>query len=153
MKEKLIIISGGFDPLHIGHIRYARDARKLGDHLTVILNNDHWLTAKKGRPFMNENARDAIMSELKCVDDVLMSFHKARPKDMSVCEEIKFLHDTFKDDHELHFAKGGDRTEGNVPEEELCKKLKIPIHYNVGGGKIESSSRLIKKSGGMKWQN
>jgi D-beta-D-heptose 7-phosphate kinase/D-beta-D-heptose 1-phosphate adenosyltransferase len=153
MKEKIVIVSGGFDPLHIGHVRYIQAARELGDMLVVILNNDHWLTEKKGRPFMNETARKAVMSELKSVHDVFASFHKKKPKDMSVCEEIKFLHDTFKEEYELHFAKGGDRIKGNVPEEELCKKLGIPIHYGVGGGKVESSSNLVKKAGGIKWQD
>jgi len=65
--NKVILVSGGFDPLHSGHIEYFKAARELGDHLTVAVNSDEWLTRKKGRPFMPFNERTAIIKELECV--------------------------------------------------------------------------------------
>jgi D-beta-D-heptose 7-phosphate kinase/D-beta-D-heptose 1-phosphate adenosyltransferase len=135
---KIVAVSGGFDPIHIGHIRLFKEAKKLVDKLTVILNNDNWLEKKKGRVFMPQEERKEIIEALECVDDVIITAHGKNPEDMSVCRELKeILPDIF--------ANGGDRKKDNVPEVELCKQLGIEMAWNVGGEKIRSSSELIKK--------
>jgi len=137
---KIVAVSGGFDPIHVGHIRLFREAKKLGDKLTVIINNDNWLEKKKGRVFMPQEERKEIIEALECVDGVIITAHGKNPKDMSVCEELKEIRPDI-------FANGGDRKEDNVPEVELCKQLGIEMAWNVGGGKIRSSSELFKKYG------
>ena len=134
-----VAVSGGFDPLHIGHVRMFKTARKMGDKLVVILNNDNWLMAKKGRAFMPERERAEILCEFPFVDRVYITDHKPHDKDMSVVRALTKLKPAI-------FANGGDRKpDGDpVPEVELCESLGIKMVYNVGrGGKIQSSSWLI----------
>jgi len=138
---KTVAVSGGFDPIHPGHIRYFEAAKKLGDELVVIINNDNWIKLKKGKGFMNAKDRAEIISAFKYVDKVIISKHKKNTKDMSVCKELLKLRPDI-------FANGGDRKpDGDpVPEVALCEKLGIKLVYNVGkGGKIRSSSELLKK--------
>lgn len=127
------MVSGGFDPLHKGHVRYLKEAKKLGDVLFVILNSDKFLIKKKGYNFMSFAERKEILEELKCVDSVV----KCIDKDQTVCETLKL----WKPDI---FAKGGDRFYNNVPERHVCKELGIEMIFNVGGGKIQSSSDLVE---------
>ena len=137
---KVVMISGGFDPIHIGHVRYMQEAKRLGDKLIVVINNDNWLDLKKGYAFMPESERKEIIESIGCVDEVMITRHKKGTKDITVCEEIKKIKPHI-------FANGGDRKpDGDpVPEVELCKKLGIEIVYNVGhGGKVRSSSDLVK---------
>jgi D-beta-D-heptose 7-phosphate kinase/D-beta-D-heptose 1-phosphate adenosyltransferase len=139
--KKIVMISGGFDPIHIGHIRYILEAKKLGDYLIVVLNNDNWLRVKKGKEFMEENERKEIIESINGVDKVIISGHIKNTKDKSVCDEIKKIKPHI-------FANGGDRKpDGDpVPEVALCEELGIKIIYNVGyGGKVRSSSELVKK--------
>lgn len=143
MKKKQIVVavSGGFDPLHIGHVRMFRKAKKLGDKLIVILNNDNWLQAKKGYVFMPQRERKEIIKSIGCVDKVIFTKHKKNPKDMSVARELFLL----KPDV---FANGGDRKPGNLEsaETKICKKMECKEVFNVGwGGKIQSSSWLLTK--------
>ncbi len=136
-----IAISGGFDPIHIGHIEMMQEAKKLGDKLVVIVNNDNWLNKKKGFAFMPEKERAAIIQAVRYVDEVIITEHQPDTTDMSVCVELK----TLKPDI---FANGGDRKpDGDpVPEVELCNSLGIKLIYNVGkSGKIQSSSELVKR--------
>jgi cytidyltransferase-like protein len=136
--SKVVMVSGGFDPIHIGHIRYMQEAKKLGDSLIVVINNDNWLRIKKGSEFMPEAERREIIEALDCVDKVIVSGHKKNTKDMSVCEEIKKIKPDI-------FANGGDRNALNIPEYKLCNNLGIEMIFNVGkGGKIRSSSELLK---------
>ena len=135
----VVVVSGGFDPIHIGHVRYFKEAKKLGNKLVVILNNDNWLKAKKGYVFMPEADRKEIIEAFACVDDVILSFHEAPPQDMSVCSELEVLKPDI-------FANGGDRFSDNVPEKALCKDLNIQTIFTVGGDKIRSSSDLVKKA-------
>ncbi len=128
-----VAISGGFDPLTIGHIRLFKEAKKLGDELIVILNNDNWLRAKKQIIFMPEKERKEIIEAIGIVDKVVLTSHTKDPEDMSVSKELKKLGIDL-------FANGGDRTKKNVPEEEICKMV-----FGVGGGKIQSSSWLLDK--------
>lgn len=136
---KVVMVSGGFDPLHIGHIRYMKEAKSLGDKLVVVINNDNWLRQKKGKAFMHENDRKEIIQALDCVDEVIISGHSKNSKDRSVCSEIELLRPHI-------FANGGDRFADNIPEFQICQKLGIDMVFNVGhGGKVRSSSELLAK--------
>ncbi len=137
-KLKTIAISGGFDPVHIGHVRMMQEAKAMGNRLVVIINNDNWLKKKKGYTFMPEDERAAVIAAIKYVDDVIITSHPKDPQDMSVCNELEQL----KPDV---FANGGDRKADNIPEYQLCEKLGIDMAFNVGGGKAQSSSELIKR--------
>ena len=136
---RLVMVSGGFDPVHIGHIRLFQEAKKLGDELVVILNNDNWLRFKKGFAFMPENDRKEIIESFRFVDRVFITAHKENTNDISVCREIELIRPHI-------FANGGDRKQDNIPEYALCQRLGIEMVFNVGeGGKIRSSSELVKK--------
>ncbi len=138
--QRVVAVSGGFDPLHVGHVRMFKEARKLGDKLVVIINNDQWLKDKKGFVFMPQKERAEIIQELPFVDEVVFTGHKAGDyyKDKSVVRELKKL----KPDV---FANGGDRFADNIPEHIVCKELGIKMVFNVGtGGKVQSSSWMIE---------
>lgn len=140
-KPVVVAVSGGFDPIHIGHARMFQEAKKLGDKLVVILNNDNWLLTKKGFAFMPEAERKEIIEALKSVDEVVLTNHKPDDPDRSVCEVLRIVKPDI-------FANGGDRKpDGDpVPEVALCKDLGIEMVYNVGaGGKVQSSSWLTNK--------
>jgi cytidyltransferase-like protein len=139
-KPRWVAVSGGFDPLHIGHVRMFEAARKLGDRLVVILNNDNWLKYKKGFAFMPEKERKEIIESFPSVDKVVITGHKPNTDDISICNELKKIRPAI-------FANGGDRKpDGDpVPEVALCKELGIKMVYNVGkGGKIQSSSWMVR---------
>ncbi|MCL5435689.1 MAG: adenylyltransferase/cytidyltransferase family protein [Patescibacteria group bacterium] len=142
-----VAVSGGFDPIHIGHIELLKEAKALGDKLVVILNNDNWLKKKKGFAFMTEAERKAILEAVRYVDAVMISEHPQNPADMSVSEMLLRIKPDI-------FANGGDRNETDAanPQSSLykdihtCEKLGIKIVYNVGkSGKIQSSSDLVRK--------
>ena len=133
-KEKVVIVSGYFDPLHVGHLEYLRMASQLGDKLLVIVNNDEQAKLKKGESFMSERDRMEIIYALECVDEVLISCDE----DASVCKSLE-LAAQFKPMADLIFAKGGDRNFGEVPEVDVCEKLGIEMVDNLGE-KIRSSS-------------
>lgn len=136
-KEIIVAVSGGFDPLHKGHVRMFNEARLLGDRLVVILNNDNWLRKKKGYVFMGEDERKEVIEALRSVDAVMVTAHPKNAKDMSVCAELAKL----KPDV---FANGGDRFLDNIPEAVLCREIGCKTVFNVGrGGKVQSSSWLI----------
>ncbi len=138
--KRVVAVSGGFDPLHKGHVRMCIEAKKLGDELVVILNNDAWLRAKKGAAFMDQEERKEILEGLEAVDRVVLTQHAEHPADMSVCAELRALKPDI-------FANGGDRHAHNVPEDAVCKELGIAMVFNVGrGGKVQSSSWLIEKA-------
>lgn len=139
-KLKTVAVSGGFDPLHIGHVRMFQNAKSLGDRLVVIVNNDNWLKKKKGYAFMPEAERKEIIESIKGVDEVVLTTHPKDPKDMSVSEDLRRIHPDI-------FANGGDRKPHNTPEDIVCKELGIEMVFNVGhGGKVQSSSWMIKKA-------
>jgi len=137
--ERIVVVSMGADPFHIGHLHYINDARKLGDRLIVILNNDNWLIKKKGYAFMPENERAQILMAVKAVDGVIITKHKPGDEDMSIARELEIIKPDI-------FAKGGDRNISNIPESErkVCEKYKIKMVDGVGGGKVQSSSWLLK---------
>ena len=136
---KKVVVSGGFDPVHIGHLKLLENARKIGDHLTVILNTDKFLQEKKGFIFMPFKERKEILLGLQSVDRVI----KCIDFDNTVCETIKDLHKKKQIDI---FANGGDRRNKNdIPEYEICKKSGIKMTFGVGGGKVQSSSNLVRQ--------
>jgi len=138
-KQIVVAVSGGFDPLHAGHVRLFKDAKKLGDKLFIILNNDNWLMYKKGFVFMKEKERKEIIESLSSVDKVVLTSHSSNSKDISICKELKKIKPDI-------FANGGDRTKKNIPEVATCKKINCKMVFNIGhGGKIQSSSDLVKK--------
>jgi cytidyltransferase-like protein len=138
MKQKIVMVSGGFDPIHIGHIRYIQGAKKLGNKLIVVINNDNWFELKGKPVFMHDEERKEIIEALECVDEVIISGHAKNTKDISVCEEIKKIRPDI-------FANGGDRFADNIPEFQLCNEMGIEMAFNVGyGGKIRSSSELLR---------
>ncbi len=139
-KQKIVAVSGGFDPLHIGHVRYIKESAKLGDELVVILNNDNWLRNKKGFAFMPEKERKEIIEAIAGVSRVVLTDHKRGEVDKSVCRALRKIKPHI-------FANGGDRKPDDdpIPEVALCEKLGIKMLYNVGkGGKLSSSSDLAK---------
>lgn len=133
--NKLVAVSGYFNPLHSGHLNLFEKAKKLGDRLMVIVNNDEQVKLKGSVPFMTETERLQIISGLKYVDGVVLSIDK----DSSVCKTLRFLHPDI-------FANGGDRAMENTPEIFVCKELGIKTVFGIGGGKIQSSSELIKSA-------
>ena len=138
-KPIVVAVSGGFDPLHVGHVRMFEAAKKLGNKLVVILNNDNWLQKKKGFVFMPQKERRELIESIKWVDKVVLTGHKPNPTDMSVCAELKKIRPAI-------FAQGGDRHTGNIPacEVHLQKILGYKVVNNVGrGGKMQSSSWLL----------
>jgi D-beta-D-heptose 7-phosphate kinase/D-beta-D-heptose 1-phosphate adenosyltransferase len=141
MKEqthRVVMVSGGFDPVHIGHVRMFEEAKKLGDELIVVINNDNWLKFKKGFVFMPEQDRKEIIESFRDVDRVILTAHQPDTDDISVCQELAMLRPHI-------FANGGDRKSDNIPEYALCEDLGIEMAFNVGhGGKVRSSSELVK---------
>lgn len=142
-KEIIVAVSGGFDPIHIGHVRMFNEAKKLGDKLVVIINNDNWLKKKKGYVFMPQEERKEVIEALEAVDEVVFTKHGPDPEDMSVCRELEKLRPHI-------FANGGDRKMGNVPEDAVCDRIGCKMEFSVGaGGKVQSSSWLVANYEGI----
>jgi len=136
---KVVLVTGGFDPIHSGHIQYFNEAKKLGDKLIVGLNSDHWLTRKKGAPFMNLENRAIIIQSLNMVDEVIM-YNDEDDTSCHAIEQVLHHHE------EVIFANGGDRIILNIPEYERFKDdERVKFVCNVGGDKTESSSWLLDK--------
>ena len=108
---KIVIVTGGFDPIHSGHLAYFKAAKTLGDMLVVGLNSDAWLTRKKGRPFMPMSERYALVNALSMVDEVVIY----NDNDNSSCDAIRKVKESYPNS-EIIFANGGDRTKDNIPE-------------------------------------
>ena len=139
--KNVIIVSGGFDPVLKGHIRMFREAANLGAQVIVGLNSDEWLTRKKGKPFMNWDERAEILESCKWINQVI-SFDDSDDTASDVIFKVCKLY--YKEDVNVYFANGGDRKKENVPELDTCKKLGVVMLWGIGGGKIQSSSWLIK---------
>jgi len=143
-KPIIVAVSGGFDPIHVGHVELFERAKKLGDELVVILNNDNWFGIKGRHLFMPQDERKKIIQALKPVDRVILSKHKPSKKvfnkktrEYSVCRELEELKPDI-------FANGGDRFADDVPEVKTCRKIGCKMVFNVGD-KIQSSSWLLEK--------
>ena len=131
MSEKTIMVSGGFDPLHIGHLRMIKEAAQHGK-VIVVVNSDAWLLRKKGFIFMPFEERKEIIEGYAEVDRV----EAVDDSDGTVCEALWRVKPTY-------FANGGDRTSNNTPEMRVCEQLGIEMLWGVGGGKIQSSSEMV----------
>ena len=137
MKESVsVCVSGGFDPVHVGHLRMMQEAAKCG-RLVVIVNSDEWLMRKKGYVFMPFAERCELLQGFECVSETVA----VDDSDDSVCEALARLNPDY-------FANGGDRKNINTPEVTLCDQLGIELLWNAGGGKIQSSSDLVASSKG-----
>ena len=131
-EKKLVAVSGGFDPIHVGHVRMIQAASLIGD-VVVIVNSDEWLNRKKGYSFMPFEERAEIIESIRGVVAVI----KADDEDGTVCQTLREL----KPDV---FANGGDRVNDNTPEGAVCNELGVEMMWNVGGEKIQSSSWLVR---------
>ena len=139
---KIVIVSGGFDPIHSGHIEYFKSAKEYGDKLLVALNSDNWLEKKKGKFFMSFKERKVIVNSIRYVDQVIDFEDDKKGSCINALEKIK---EQYPND-ELIFANGGDRNNKNIPEMSVSG---ISFIFSVGGdNKINSSSLLLSK-----WQN
>jgi cytidyltransferase-like protein len=141
--SRVVLVTGGFDPLHSGHIEYFKAARELGDHLVVGLNSDAWLTRKKGRPFMPFEERAAIIKELSCVDEVI-GFND---DDGTACNAIGQVLATKGSSWQLIFANGGDRKNTNTPEYKTYGlDTDVKFVFGIGGDDKKNSSSWILKA-------
>jgi cytidyltransferase-like protein len=136
----IILVSGGFDPIHSGHIKLINDANKYGD-VVVLLNSDAWLRNKKGKEFLSFDERKIIMQNIKGVLDVL-DFDDS---DQSCVDGILKAKKQFQNNI-IKFANGGDRNNSTTPEKEFCDKNNIETLFGIGGNnKSNSSSWILKK--------
>jgi cytidyltransferase-like protein len=134
---KTIAVSGGFDPIHIGHLNMFEHAKELVGNegkLIVFVNSDDFLARKKGKSFMPLEDRVRLIEVMKMVDEV----YGVVDQDHTVCETLR----KYKPDL---FANGGDRKLDNIPEVSVCEELGIKMIFNIGGEKKRSSSELLKK--------
>ena len=138
----VVLLSGGFDPVHIGHVKMVQAAAEIGELVVVGVNSDEWLTRKKGQPFMGFDERLYIMQELKATG-YAVGFDDS---DNSACDLIKTAREKYGPGVSIAFANGGDRVLNNIPEVQTCLDSNVEMVWNVGGGKIQSSSDLIKNS-------
>ncbi len=135
MKDlEFVAVSGGFDPVHWGHVKMIADASRYAP-VMIILNSDSWLMRKKGYVFMPWKERAYILGNIKGVSVV----SAVDDSDGTVCAALKNLRPTY-------FANGGDRKQENTPEMEVCKELGIQMLWNIGGEKIQSSSDLVENT-------
>ena len=130
-----VCVSGGFDPVHIGHLRMIQEASQYGE-VIVIVNSDEWLMRKKGYIFMPFEERCEILCGFKEVKDTVT----VDDVDNTVCEALRRIKPTY-------FANGGDRKTDNTPEMDICESEGITLLWNMGGGKIQSSSTLVNVAG------
>lgn len=133
--KKIILVTGGFDPVHSGHIAYFKAARELGDRLIVGVNSDAWLTRKKGQPFMPWEERATIVAAMHDVDRVI----NFNDDDNSACDAIRKVKELFPG-HKIIFANGGDRTQDNIPEMVFDD---VEFVFGIGGENKKNSSSWI----------
>ena len=161
--QKVIIVSGYFNPLHKGHIEYFNMAKDRGDKLFVIVNSDLQRALKGSKEFMNQDERLCIVQNLKMVDAAIISVDR----DRTVCDSLRFIHSLYTQfppfdfytqfppfdfshvgllgEAALAFANGGDQNNDTIPESAVCKELGIELIDNLGE-KIQSSSWLLKEN-------
>ena len=136
MEEKIVCVSGYFDPIHVGHLEYFKFSKKIGTKLMVIVNNDEQAILKKGKSFMLCDERIKIIEEFKCVDYVIKSIDT----DRTVCETLRTV-----EPKPHYFCNGGDQNNNTIPEGPICAERGIELRDGFGD-KIQSSSWLIKGS-------
>ena len=136
---KISVVSGGFDPIHSGHISYINAAKQFGDYLIIALNSDEWLRQKKGKEFMPFEERKAILENIRNVDEVLSFEDDKAGSCINALEKIKAKYP----DHEIVFCNGGDREKDNIPEMSVKG---ITFKFSVGGDDKKNSSSWILKN-------
>ena len=139
VKKNIIILSGGFDPVHKGHIRMFKEASMNG-MVIAGLNSDDWLIRKKGKFFMPFIERKEILESIKYID-LVKSFND---NDDTACNLIEKINNEYSDKYNIFFGNGGDRTNQTTPEIKFCNDNNIDLIWGLGGGKIQSSSDLLK---------
>lgn len=135
-EENFVAVSGGFDPVTIGHVRMFYDAAAFGK-VVILLNSDSWLIRKKKYVFMPFEERKQILEGFRSVHCVL----PAMDTDDTVNASLESLRNVIH-----YFGKGGDRTIMNTPELDTCNKFEIKVLFGLGGGKVQSSSALVKNA-------
>ena len=136
---KVVVVSGGFDPIHSGHISYIKSAKNFGEYLVIALNSDEWLKKKKGKEFMPFEERKSILENIKHVDEVVSFEDDKLGSCINALEKIK---SKFPDD-EIIFCNGGDRGKENIPEMSVSG---ITFEFSVGGDDKKNSSSWILKN-------
>lgn len=140
--RKIVVVSGGFDPIHSGHLAYFKAAKELGDELIVALNSDDWLKNKKGSCFMPFNERKLVIEHLIMVDSVISFQDDEKGSATNALLKVKEMYPSSK----IIFANGGDRSQGNIPEMDVDG---IGFAFSVGGDDKKNSSSWILK----RWKN
>jgi len=139
---KAVIVSGYFNPLHKGHLEYLNHAKAIADKLIVIVNNDYQRELKGSKAFQDEEERVIIISNLKAVDEAVLSIDQ----DRTVCDTIRNISKKFGKEYDLAFANGGDQSNETIPEVPVCEELGIALIDGLGE-KIQSSSWLLEREG------
>ena len=140
-KYDIMILSGGFDPVHKGHVRMFKAAKNQARKVIVGINSDEWLIRKKGKGFMNFAERAEIIKAFRFVDEV-MRFNDKDDTAIGLLTHVQMLYPECS----IAFGNGGDRNDKNTPEKGFCDAYNIDMVWQVGGGKVQSSSNLISKS-------
>ena len=140
-KQKAIIVSGYFNPIHKGHLEYFNNVKAIADHLFVIVNNDHQIVLKGSKEFQDENERMIIVSNIKSVDKAILSIDT----DRTVRETIKMIAEQFGGEFDLGFANGGDQNNDTITERAVCEEMNVALIDGLGD-KIQSYSWLLKKA-------
>ena len=138
-KHNLVIVSGYFNPIHVGHVEYFKNAKQMADKLLVIVNNDVQRALKGSKEFQKEDERMIIVSNIKFVDYTILSVDG----DRTVCATLEYIANEFGKDYDLAFANGGDQNNDTIPERPICEKMGIALIDGLGD-KIQSSSWLLK---------
>ena len=138
-KKNMIILSGGFDPIHKGHVRMFKEA-SLNGMVVAGLNSDQWLIRKKGKFFMPFVERKEILESIRYID-LVKSFDDS---DDTACSLINKINNEYSENYNIFFGIGGDRTNQTTPEIKFCNDNNIDLIWGLGGGKIQSSSELLK---------
>tara|TARA_Y100000004_G_C8940402_1_gene423896 strand:- start:334 stop:786 length:453 start_codon:yes stop_codon:yes gene_type:complete len=134
----IVVVSGYFDPIHVGHLEMMKLAKQLGDELVVIVNNDKQAKLKKGKPFLPEEDRLKIVKAIRYTDAAFISVDE----DKTVRGSLEKVRRNYKE-CDIIFANGGDRHTGEIPEAKVCKKCDIEMIDGLGD-KIRSSSKIVK---------
>ena len=135
--QNIIVLSGGFDPIHSGHIAMFEESKKYGK-IVVLLNSDNWLIKKKNKYFMSWEERYSVIKNINEVKDII----KFDDSDGTAVDGLKIVKKNYPN-QKIYFANGGDRKDHNTPEDSFCQSNDIGLIYKVGGGKTQSSSNLL----------